>query len=180
MNTSSLGAWLASCCLLASAGCSSTPKPQPIAPATTAAASAPPRASEPSRASTTPATTQIRVDDAILKACGIKADTAFFAFDSAKLEPDASGTLTAIAKCFASGPLKGKTLRLVGHADPRGEYEYNMVLGQSRADAVGSFLERRGLDKGLVSTTSRGAMDAKGHDETGWAGDRRVDLLLGS
>jgi peptidoglycan-associated lipoprotein len=124
--------------------------------------------------------TQVHIDESILRACGIKADKAFFAFDSAKLEPGDSGPLKDIAKCFTAGPLKGRALRLVGHADPRGEHEYNMVLGQSRADSVGSFLRNKGLDSGRISTSSRGAMDATGRSESGWAEDRRVDVLLGS
>ena len=82
-------------------------------------------------------------------------------------------------RCFTSGPLKGRILKVVGHADPRGETEYNFVLGNSRADAVGGFLRSKGMDNAKVATTSRGELDATGTDESGWARDRRVDLLLG-
>jgi peptidoglycan-associated lipoprotein len=84
-----------------------------------------------------------------------------------------------VARCFTSGPLKGRILKVVGHADPRGETEYNFVLGNSRADAVGGFLRSKGMDNAKVATTSRGELDATGTDESGWARDRRVDLLLG-
>jgi peptidoglycan-associated lipoprotein len=53
-----------------------------------------------------------------------------------------------------------------------------VTLGQSRADAVGLYLAAHGLTRSRVSTTSRGALDATGHDETGWAHDRRVDIML--
>ena len=62
---------------------------------------------------------------------------------------------------------------------PRGETEYNFVLGNSRADAVGGFLRSKGMDKAKIDTTSRGELDATGTDEPGWARDRRVDLMLG-
>jgi BON domain len=60
----------------------------------------------------------------------------------------------------------------------RGSADYNMTLGQSRADAVTTYLTARGVDSAHASSTSRGAMDATGVDEAGWAHDRRVDVLL--
>jgi peptidoglycan-associated lipoprotein len=164
---------------LISLGCSSTPQPKTTVPP---ASAAPPTEHDqlPPPALSAPTTTQVHIDDAILKACGIKADKAFFPFDSAKLEPYDDGTLSNVAKCFISGPLKGKSLKLIGRADPRGEHEYNMVLGQSRADTVGSFLKGKGIEKTRLNSSSRGAMDATGIDDPGWARDRRVDILLGT
>jgi outer membrane protein OmpA-like peptidoglycan-associated protein len=81
--------------------------------------------------------------------------------------------------CFTSGPLKGRTLKLVGHADPRGDSDYNMTLGQSRADSVAGYMRSKGMDKAKTESTSRGAMDATGSDDPSWARDRRVDLMLG-
>ncbi len=69
-------------------------------------------------------------------------------------------------------------VNLVGRADPRGAPEYNMTLGQSRADAVTAYLTARGVSPANASSTSRGAEDATGVDEAGWAHDRRVDVLL--
>jgi len=124
--------------------------------------------------------TTVAIDDAILRACHIKADQAYFPFDSAHLESNDVRPLDEVATCFRTGPLKGRTLKLVGRADPRGDEEYNLVLGQSRADSVGSALTRDGLDRKRITSTSRGNLDAKGHDENGWSLDRRVDILLGS
>jgi peptidoglycan-associated lipoprotein len=122
----------------------------------------------------------VAIDDAILKACHLNADQAFFPFDSAQFESNDLHTLRAVAECFKSGPLKGRSVKLVGRADPRGDAEYNMVLGSSRADGVASVLKSSGLASSRVSTTSRGEIDASGRDEAGWARDRRVDVLLGS
>jgi peptidoglycan-associated lipoprotein len=132
----------------------------------------------PARSSDTSA--NVAIDDAILRACHIRTDEAYFPFDSSKLESSDVSPLSAVAKCFTNGALKGHSLKLVGRADPRGEDEYNMVLGQSRADRVGDVLYRDGLGRGQMSSTSRGDLDAKGHDESGWMKDRRVDVLLGS
>ena len=70
-------------------------------------------------------------------------------------------------------------MRLAGHADPRGEPEYNMVLGGKRAENVKGFIAKKGMNGDKISTTSRGEMDATGTDEATWTKDRRVDVVLG-
>jgi peptidoglycan-associated lipoprotein len=77
-----------------------------------------------------------------------------------------------------SGPLRGRSLRLVGRADPRGELEYNFALGSARAGSVDAYLTNLGLDSARVSMTSRGKLDATGTNESGWQRDRRVDVDL--
>lgn len=112
--------------------------------------------------------------------CGIE-DTGTapkFDFDSAQLTPGDRSELDQLATCMSTGPLKGQNVSLVGRADPRGEVEYNMNLGATRATAVQSYLARLGVAGSRLTTTSRGALDAEGHDETTWAQDRRVDLDL--
>jgi peptidoglycan-associated lipoprotein len=127
----------------------------------------------------TPTASAVHISDEILKACGISAPNAYFAFDSANLRPDDANVLAQLVTCFTTGPLKGRLLKLVGHADPRGGSDYNMALGQSRSDAVQQYLVGHGMDKGKTDSSSRGAMDATGTDEPSWARDRRVDILLG-
>jgi peptidoglycan-associated lipoprotein len=166
---------------LAIVGCGSDPQP-PAKTADNAAPSAKPVASAKDTAprldTKSPTSGSIQIDDKILKACG-DIPTAHFAFDSASIGPEAQGALDAVARCFVSGPLKGsKGLRLVGHADPRGETEYNLALGQKRAGSVGEYLMTKGLDKSRVQTLSKGAFEATGTDEEGWAHDRKVDVAL--
>jgi peptidoglycan-associated lipoprotein len=72
--------------------------------------------------------------------------------------------------------LRGRTLHLTGRADPRGENDYNMALGSSRAASVGSYLAALGVARLQIVQTSRGKLDATGHDETSWRLDRRVDV----
>ena len=133
---------------------------------------------QPPSAPTTPTASTVVIAPEILRACNIPDTNAYFAFDSSKLTSFDSSTLDAVATCFTKGPMAGRALRLVGHADPRGSAEYNMTLGQSRADAVSGYLRAHGLVQNQVTTTSRGAMDATGRDETGWAHDRRVDVYI--
>jgi peptidoglycan-associated lipoprotein len=132
----------------------------------------------PAKAPDSPTASAVRISDEIVKACGISAPDAYFAFDSSNLRKEDSKVLDQVVTCFTSGPLKGKTMRLVGHADPRGGSDYNMTLGQSRADSVATYLTGKGMDKAKAESTSRGAMDAQGSDEPSWALDRRVDMML--
>ncbi len=126
-----------------------------------------------------PQASAVRISDEIIKACGISEPDAYFAFDSANVRPDDANVLGQLVTCFTTGPLKGRQLKLVGHADPRGGSDYNMTLGQSRADAVKDYIIGHGMDKSKTDSTSRGAMDATGTDEPSWARDRRVDIMLG-
>lgn len=125
-----------------------------------------------------PTRSVINISEDIRKACGVSEADAHFAFDSANVRSSDHSTLDKLVKCFSSGPLVRRQMRLVGHADPRGGEEYNLVLGGSRADGVKTFLINRGLSATQVASTSRGEMDAKGTDETTWAEDRRVDIRL--
>jgi peptidoglycan-associated lipoprotein len=161
------------------AACSSDPPP----PAKTAAAPPPTAAApppQPEKPGDVPTRSNIAISDDIKKACGIADADAYFAYDSANVRPQDQAILQKLATCFTSGPLKGRTMRLVGHADPRGDEEYNMVLAGRRADNVKGAIAGAGLDSSKMATTSRGELDATGTDESGWERDRRVDIMLGT
>ncbi len=149
-----------------------TPAAEVPAPASSATAPAP------SAEKDEGTTAQVNIDEAIRKACGIESTDAYFDYDSAAVKPKDKAILKKLADCFTSGPLKGKQMLLVGHADPRGETEYNMLLGQRRADNVKKGVVAAGLADGQAETSSRGAMEATGTDEQTWAKDRRVDIKL--
>lgn len=101
-----------------------------------------------------------------------------FEFDSSSVTEREKPVLAALARCLTEGALRGQRLRLVGRADPRGEVEYNMSLGSSRAEAVAAYLRSLGVTNAQLGITSRGELDARGHDERTWAEDRRVDVSL--
>ena len=143
-------------------------------------AAAPNAADEPAPLSVekSPKAGVVHISPDIRKACGIADADAHFPFDSAQLGSAERPVLSQLARCFVSGPLKGREMRLVGHADPRGDADYNMVLGGSRADTVKTFLTMQGMPAARIDTTSRGELEARGTDASSWAEDRRVDVLM--
>jgi len=153
-------------------GCSDPPPPkeptQPVAPPTAAM-----EESTPSKA---PTAGNIQLGPKLAKLCEMP--TAYFAFDSANLSDEAKSALDVLAKCFTEGNAKNERMSMVGHADPRGETEYNFGLGQRRAGSVEELLKSRGVGAERIESSSRGELDATGTDEETWAKDRRVDIEL--
>jgi len=103
-----------------------------------------------------------------------KLDPVYFGFDQATLTSEGSSTLNGNADSIKKGA--SKSVDLVGRADPRGTTEYNMALSDRRAQAVKDYLQRMGIDASKLAKVPRGASDATGTDESGWAKDRRVDF----
>jgi len=163
------------------AACGSDPKPPPevpaAAPVATPAPPPPPPPAGASQVDDNPNKSNIVISDEIKKACGISDAEAFFAYDSANVREQDKVVLKKLSDCFSTGPLKGRQMNLVGHADPRGDEEYNRVLGQRRADNVKNAISSLGLAASRIATTSRGEDEAKGTDEASWIEDRRVDVL---
>ena len=153
-----------------------TPPPAPIAPQPAPAATrAPPPAPPPPVSSTR---TGVFVDPDITKACGIAQPKVYFEYDSADLRASEDSGLNGVVACLRDGPLKARNVEVVGRADPRGTEAYNQQLGQSRADSVGGYLAGLGVGAKRTATRSTGETLATGTDQTGWAYDRRVDIVL--
>jgi peptidoglycan-associated lipoprotein len=129
-------------------------------------------------------TVGLSVSNEIAKACGIavhadgKPVAPSFEYDSAALAEEDRVLLAQVAKCLTEGALKGRHVTLIGRADQRGEPEYNMTLGGSRADTVKRYMVDLGVGRDAMLATSRGEMDATGTNEASWAHDRRVDVEL--
>jgi peptidoglycan-associated lipoprotein len=70
----------------------------------------------------------------------------------------------------------GKKARIEGHCDERGTVEYNLVLGQKRADSAKNFLVNLGVDGKFMETVSYGKEQPldPGHNEAAWAKNRRA------
>jgi len=174
-----LASLLAPAFLLSVVACGSDPKPPPATVTPPVATVAPPTTTGAPGKSEKMA---VNVDDDIIKACNLKfeniEDAPKFDYDQESLTQGEKAVLEAIAKCLTTGALKGRSVDLVGRADPRGETEYNMTLGAKRARSVHTFLGGLGVAGEKLRDTSRGELDAKGTDEEGWRKDRRVDVRL--
>lgn len=127
------------------------------------------------------------LDSEIVRLCNLHFDVApseegapRFDTDESELSSQDTQILQQVATCLTNGPLAGKNVHLIGRADSRGATEYNFVLGEHRASAVGRFLEEKGVNSARVAPTSRGELDATGTDDTSMRNDRRVDIMLGS
>ena len=123
----------------------------------------------------------IFLSETFRETCGIKAiasqkEAPKFDYDRSAVLPEDRDALAQVAQCLTTGPLKGRTVKLVGRADPRGTQEYNMALGARRSNSVMSYLAGLGVSSAQMRETSRGALDATGSDQTAWQADRRVDV----
>lgn len=103
---------------------------------------------------------------------------AFFGYDEAALGADAQAALTDSANWMKKNP--GYTLLIEGHTDERGTEQYNLALGDRRANTAKQFLMTLGIDASRIRTVSYGEERPfdPGHDESAWAKNRRAHLVL--
>jgi peptidoglycan-associated lipoprotein len=103
--------------------------------------------------------------------------TVRFAYDSAALDSSSRSALDGHAACWQSA---SGSIRVEGHADERGTTEYNVALGQRRADSVKGHMTRAGVAAGKVSTVSYGEERpvASGQDESAWSQNRRAEIQV--
>ena len=104
-------------------------------------------------------------------------DATYFDYDKASIRDDQRPVLTKDAdKLKANMDMK---VTLEGHCDERGTVEYNLALGQKRADSAKGFLVKAGVAADRLKTVSYGKerpADA-GHSEAAWAKNRRVEIV---
>lgn len=102
----------------------------------------------------------------------------YFDFDKSELKPQAKASLTEKAQFLRSNP--EFSVRIDGHCDERGTNEYNLALGERRAEAAFKFLNALGISGSRMQTRSYGEeMPADpGHSEGAWAQNRRDEFKL--
>ena len=100
----------------------------------------------------------------------------YFDFDSFVIKDDYRGMLDGHAKALAAA--KARHAVVEGHTDERGGREYNLALGQKRAEAVVKSLALLGVGQGQLEAVSFGEERpaAQGSDESTWARNRRAEL----
>lgn len=105
-----------------------------------------------------------------------KERSVYFDFDQFVIKASDGPLIERQGKYLASNPTLA--IRVEGNADERGGREYNLALGQKRADAVVRALKVYGVgDKQLEAVSFGSEKPAiQGHDEVAWAQNRRVDL----
>jgi peptidoglycan-associated lipoprotein len=101
-----------------------------------------------------------------------------FAFDSSDLDAADRKVLDAWATYLSANPSVRVTLE--GHCDERGTREYNVGLGERRANAAQRHLLAKGVGRNQLTVTSFGEERplVQGHDEKAWAQNRRVEIVL--
>ena len=105
-----------------------------------------------------------------------KERSVYFDFDQFDIKADQAGVVERQGKYLAAN--SALKVRVEGHADERGGREYNLALGQKRAEAVARGLKAYGVKDGQAEPVSFGSEKpkAEGHDEAAWAQNRRADV----
>jgi peptidoglycan-associated lipoprotein len=101
----------------------------------------------------------------------------YFDFDSFIVKDEFKPLVTAHSKYLSQK--KSAQVTITGSADERGSTEYNLALGQKRADAVKKVMALLGVTEAQIETVSFGKEKPKnpGHDEAAWAENRRADIV---
>jgi peptidoglycan-associated lipoprotein len=174
------------------AGCSkkvaATPPPAPTPQPAAAAASAPPArpvqraASQPSqpappaRSNYPDAATRARIDQLLARI-----EDAYFDYDQHTLRPDAvkalQGDSTELRDILKDYP--NYKLTIEGHCDERGSAEYNMALGEKRAESAKNYLVQVGIPANQLALVSYGKEKpvCDEHDEGCWQKNRRIHIM---
>lgn len=150
---------------------SSDTKESDEAAAAAAAAAAEAAAAAQQAADTSQASELMKLQDAVSAAGNVF----YFEFDSSTLTAQAREALDAHAALLGTND---RSVRLEGHTDERGTRDYNMALGERRANAVRDYLAGSGVANYRVESVSYGEEQpiAFGSGESNWTQNRRVEL----
>ena len=101
----------------------------------------------------------------------------YFDLDKADLRADSQAALDRSVSILKNG---SQRIRLEGHGDERGTREYNLALGERRANSVSNYLVVNGVSRDRIETVSYGEEKpaSPGHEEGAWSQNRRVELKL--
>lgn len=157
------------------AGCSSTPVTPPPAPVPTA-----PVAQAPAPAPAPVPQTQVAAVEVPAhldpKSLISTERSVYFDYDNFSVKPSYDAMLQRHGQYLTKNTQL--SIKVEGSADERGSAEYNLALGQKRAEAVAKALKAYGVRDGQVEAISWGKEHPKatGHDEAAWAENRRADI----
>lgn len=163
------------------AACASTPldeKPAPVAEKSAPApAPAPAPAAPDTRAVARVDTAPRTIDPLDDPASGLAKREIFFDFDRFEIKPEFTPIVEAHGRYLAANG--NRRVVIEGNADERGSREYNLALGQKRADAVKNRLTLLGARATQIETISFGEERPRctQHDESCWSQNRRADIV---
>lgn len=102
----------------------------------------------------------------------------YYAYDQSEITPESRKVIEANAEYLRQNP-KVKVI-VEGNADERGSAEYNVALGQRRADGVSKIMTLLGINSDRIESVSLGKEKPKviGHDESAWSQNRRSDIVF--
>jgi|SRR5690606_37762745 len=114
----------------------------------------------------------------LARAQEILSNVVYYEYDSDRLNAQAEETLRIKAAILRANP--SLELRIEGHADERGSTEYNLALGQRRAESARTFLTGYGITGNRLSTISYGKERpaVEGSTESAWARNRRAEFAI--
>ncbi len=109
----------------------------------------------------------------LLEEC--KVSVVHFDYNDSALRPEDRDNLARVAECMKQ---KGATITIEGHCDERGTTEYNLALGDRRAQSVFQYMSTLGVPRSRLRTISKGEEEplVDGHDEAAWSKNRRVEF----
>ena len=144
-----------------------------------------PPAEQPSGAQTGPTTDSsvgsgaLGASEQLLQAAKQTGTIIYFEYDRAEIKPEFVPIVTAHAKYLNAN--SANKVRLEGHSDERGSREYNIGLGERRAQAVRRALMLQGVTEAQITTVSYGEERpaVQGSDEAAYSKNRRVELVYG-
>ncbi len=103
--------------------------------------------------------------------------TIYFEVDESTIDPGAEEIIAAHAEYLNAR--KSAQVLLEGHADERGTREYNLALGDRRAESVNMLMQALGIDGSRITAISHGeeVPAVEGNDENSWSLNRRVEII---
>ncbi len=117
--------------------------------------------------------------DAMRDAKGAKVAkrSVYYDFDKSEIKPEQLPTVEANARYLREQ--QALKVRVEGNADERGSREYNLALGQKRAESVTKTMRLLGVPESRMESVSYGSERprASGHDEQSWSENRRADIV---
>ena len=172
--------------LAAAAACHKTPKIEPVAPTAEAAPPpvTPPPPAPPSPAERLPVPPEPVREEAVRSTSlddlnrNSPLKPAFFALDSAEIDPTAKSVLDGNAALVRQN--SSWVVTIEGHCDERGTAEYNLALGERRAGAALAYLVSLGIPASRLKTVSYGKEFPfdPGHNDSAWANNRRAHFVI--